>query len=217
MKPIFWVKLGPGNVDLFRLNTSVTNLSYKYDLYVTYDNVDVKDMRVGCAENIHFCESVESTPGKADDAFRCLRDVEYDVLIHIDLDAVLVKLDRLLHLAQKHVYNKYVQMGNWAVSHDKSESWVRGPCTVISKSLADNLEIPERTKTGVDKCIARAVRRVGGKFKKKELIIGYGKKRFCAENFQNCHAVVWHPKRGASMEDRVALVRDYVNVDTSQW
>lgn len=64
-------------------------------------------------------------------------EMEYDVVIRVDLDAIIVNLGILLDMCRQHVFGRHILMGNL-----RKNGCIRGGCHATSRTVIEAIDMP---------------------------------------------------------------------------
>lgn len=175
MKFIFWTNIYDEGLRYLENNTSIQNLSKKHELYLMANGKKCVDM----AKSLYQGEIIESINDKAVKG-KLLFDVlksrtDYDVLVRLDLDAVVIDSNKLINLIEPKIENQHAVVGHIKTFKGRKEwnkrfsgiSYVRGPCNATSKSVIDQIEMDiSFPNAGFDIPYAISFKKTGCKFVK---------------------------------------------------
>ena len=205
MKFIFWTNSWDGGAEYLEKNTSLQDISQKHDFYFmnSGDKSEqiIKNLYNGKCIN---CENDKAIKGKV--LFEELKDVSYDVLIRIDLDAIIFDLDRLLLKIENSITeDKLCVLGNTKRFVGRKQGnkkyrgieYVRGACNAASKNVIDKINMITEEKAGFDIPYAMSFHKMNCKLVSCKL--------FELNNKYTGKYPVWHPKGKGTAKLRAFL------------
>jgi len=195
MKFIFWTNIYDQGIGYMEANTSFQDLSKLHETYFMATGEKCIDV----AKNLYNSKIIECDNDKAIkgkvlfDTLKSRND--YDVLIRLDLDAVVLDLEGLLKRIEDNIQDHSV-LGNVRRIKGKSPQkrkfrglqYVRGPCTATTSSVIDKIDMDISMKLGFDIPYATSFKKTGAKIISCNL---YETKRSYRGNLPAWH---WHKK-----------------------
>ena len=171
MKFIFWTNSWDAGTEYLEKNISLQDISQKHDFYFMNSGAKseeaIKKLYNGKCIN---CENDKAVKG--DVLFKELASVSYDVLIRIDLDAIIFDLDGLLRKIEENTAGEgHFVLGNTKKFRGRRTTnkkyrgikYVRGACNATSKSVIDKIDMITEENAGFDIPYAMSFHKTGCK------------------------------------------------------
>lgn len=189
MLPIFWSPTDPCIRNFIVSNKSHIQVSHQFPFYfVCSGGIDTDIINLYGSKSLILISQKNRMRTKGKILFDAIRNLDFDVLIRVDMDAIIFDLQWLLKEAEiatkfKCVAGK-IKRGN-LVSGNK-EKYVRGGCHVVSKEIAHNIYMTDEPGT-FDSAFSVYAKKAGASLLDTntfEESISYSK-----------NSPVWHPKK----------------------
>lgn len=160
MKLIFWTLVDDILADYLPLNKPLQDLSKKYELYMLCSgNKSIKLSKQYYKSNIIVTHNDVRFKGKK--LFENLKTrSDYDVLVKIDLDAIILDLPKLISEIESNIKPMTI-VGNQRESYT-GRKYIRGGCNATHRTVIDKIvmEVPTQP-TGFDNPFNMGVLRAG--------------------------------------------------------
>lgn len=201
MKLIFWTLVDDVLIDYFPLNKPLQDLSREYELYMMCSG----DKSIQSAKqhyNINIIRTENDVRLKGKVLFDNLKKrSDYDVLVKIDLDAVILDLPKLVSEIETFV-NPMTIVGNQRRSAS-GRMYIRGGCNATHRTVIDRIEMEvPNAPTGFDNPFNIAVLKTGA------TQINHPLFEICDKPTGN--SPVWHPPKVKEGIEGIPLRLKYV-------
>ena len=170
MKFIFWTNIYDQGIGYMEANTSFQDLSKLHETYLMATGEKCQEVAKSLYNGkIIECDNDKAVKGKV--LFEALKARnDYDVLIRLDLDAVVIDLEGLLKRIETNIQDHSV-LGNVRKIKGKSPrkrqfkglKYVRGPVTATTRSVIDKIDMDVSMELGFDIPYATSFKETGAK------------------------------------------------------
>jgi len=159
-KPIFWSCCDPAVAKFIEANKSLQDISARYDFYFLCSGGSIN--RVRELYRGHHISCINDFCVKGNTLFTLLkRRNNYDVVIRLDMDAIVFDVEDLINRAQR-AAGEQLLVGN--DSPDKRYAYVRGGCNITSRSVIDKIGLLHSDNPSeFDPVYSASVEAAGGK------------------------------------------------------
>jgi len=183
---VFWISADDIIEDYIVHNYALQDLSKKHEVYfVCSGNIESKICSLYNAKILN-CDNNMSMKGKV--LYKAIKEKEnFDILIRVDADAIIMNVDWLIDLAYEHVYKRIAIVGNLGIKEETGQTYIRGGCNATSKEVVKLVDIEVNlSDTGTfDAPFNNEIRK-----NKVNLV---GKDLFEQNGAFNGNCPVWHP------------------------
>ena len=185
VRPIFWVGIDDSISDFVKYNKPLQAISERYQLYMVCSGGISNKVRKWYHNPI-VLECQNSRPMKGRVLFESIKKHGgYDVLIRTCPDALIFNCNMLFDIVRRYMQPHSV-MGN--LSRNKGRTWIRGACSVTSRSVVDAIEMKwNKGEKSFDQPFFRAAMEVGA--------TAIDKKLFEIGDEYTGTVPVWHPRQ----------------------
>ena len=163
---IFWTGSDESIFNFMEHNKPLISLSNQYELYIAHTGKKGGRLRrLYPNANIIECDS-NVRPLKGAQIISLLKSTQFDIVVRLCPDAVVMDLNRLIAMTQ-HVAGMRALIGNVVVkkkSNKPTRTWVRGACNATTKEVIDAIKMKVGPKAkSFDQPFSDAVVRAGAK------------------------------------------------------
>jgi len=192
MKFIFWTNVYDGALGFTENNTSLQDLSEQYEMYFMSSGEKSREV-IEKLYNGHIIDCSNDTAIKGKILFDMLKNrQDYDVLVRIDMDAIVFNLNKLTDIIESNIVDKHAVLGNYKKFKTKKPNqfsgvrYVRGACQAATRSVIDRIDMVIDKKAGFDIPYAMSFCKTNCEIIKCKL--------FELSNKYRGKYPVWHPK-----------------------
>lgn len=197
MKPIFYVAVDDVIFDFVAANIPLQDISKKYDLYLLSSGSKTGSVRK-LFPKATILKSDNDFQLKGVSFFEHIREhkVKGDVIIRLDVDAVVFDVEWLLRIVEQNFKGVNLGFIGNLVKRSKERIYIRGACQAVTRELADKLQLqPTGDSNEYDYMFNSAAVEAGCTY------VPY--KLFEVTEAYTANVPVWHPPKIKVLEKRL--------------